>query len=66
MSKQLTLFGTVAKVKNLDTIYAQPSNNYKKFVESTFKEIYAQIKPKVCERCTDRMEDLCEESYIAF
>ena len=37
MSKQLTLFGTVAKVKNLDTVYVWPSNNYEKFVERYFQ-----------------------------
>ena len=37
MLKQLTLFGTVAKVKNVDTVYVQPSNKYEKFVECYFQ-----------------------------
>ena len=33
----MTLFGTVANVKNLDTVYVWPSNNYEKFVERYFQ-----------------------------
>ena len=37
ISKQLPLLRTVAKVKNLNTVYVRPSNNYEKFIERHFQ-----------------------------